>query len=102
MYINVGTIILTLIIIAIVAFFGIRIIRSFALQIAQENHDAVMALDQKEQHIRLKREQAADAAAASAFAKLQPILTTEKSNNSNNSKGGGEKITTTTMMAGDV
>jgi cell division protein FtsL len=75
MIINTATVILTLLAIGLLTAFGIKFIRSFALQIAKENHDAVMALDQKEETQRLKKERAADAAAATAFAKVQPILT---------------------------
>ena len=79
MIINTATVILTLVIIALFAVFGLKIMRSFALQIAKENHDALTALDQQEEQLRLKRERAADAAAATAFAKVQPILTTTAS-----------------------
>ncbi|GKZ00440.1 hypothetical protein MPSEU_000996600 [Mayamaea pseudoterrestris] len=75
MIINTATIILTLVVVTLFAVFGLKIMRSFALQIAQENHDAMAALDQQEEQVRLKKERAADAAAATAFAKIQPIVT---------------------------
>ena len=55
---------------------GIRFIRKFALQIAQENHDAVSAMDQKEEQERQKKERLADAAASAAFAKVENTLPT--------------------------
>jgi len=75
MIIDSKTIVITLIVVMAACIFGLKLIRQFALQIAQENHDAVTAMDQAEEDKRLKRERAADAAAASAFAKVQPILT---------------------------
>ena len=54
--------------------YGLKLIRKFALQIAQENHDAVVAMDQEEEQQRLKKERAADQAAATAFAKVEPML----------------------------
>lgn len=50
--------------------------RKFALQIAQENHDAVTAMDNAAENKRLKREREADEAAAAAFAKVKPMLNT--------------------------
>jgi hypothetical protein len=76
MIIDAKTIVVTLIVAAIALYAGLRCIRQFALQIAQENHDAVLAMDAAAEATRRKKEQAADAAAASAFAKVQPILTT--------------------------
>jgi len=92
MIIDAKTIVLTLILVTIAFFGGIRFIRAFALQIAQENHDAVMAMDQADQEARLKRERAADAAAATAFAKVKPILTSE-------SASSATKATTTAAGA---
>jgi hypothetical protein len=56
-------------------YFGLKFVRSFALQIAQENHEALLAQDEAADTKRQKKERAADAAAASAFAKVEPILT---------------------------
>ena len=81
MIIDAKTIILSLIIMVIAFILGLRFIRAFALQIAQDNHDALLAMDQKEEEKRLKRERDADVAAASAFAKVQPILTTNATTN---------------------
>ena len=75
MIINAQTVILTLLIIAAAFNWGIKFIRNFALQIAQENLAAVTAMDQEEEQQRLKREKNADAAAAAAFAKVEPMLT---------------------------
>jgi hypothetical protein len=78
MIINTPTIVLTLIIITIAFYGGLMLVRRFALSIAQENHDANRAADLAEQNRRAKREKMADAAAASAFAKVEPILTVTK------------------------
>lgn len=77
MIINAGTICATLAAIGVAAYLGLKLVRAFALQIARENHDAVLAMDRQEETLRLKRQQrSADAAAESAFAKVRPILTT--------------------------
>jgi uncharacterized protein YpmB len=76
MIIDAKAIILTLIIVAVGFFAGLRMVRSFALSIAQENHDANQAIDQAEEDKRLKQERHADVAAASAFAKVEPLLAT--------------------------
>lgn len=82
MIIDAKTVILTLLIVGVAVVFGLRFVRAFALQIAQENHDAIALMDQASEERRRKRERAADAAAASAFAKVKPILTTVASNDS--------------------
>lgn len=79
MIINAPTIAITLVIVAIGLYLGLQFIRNFALQIAQENHDAILAMDQADEEKRLKKERAADAAAASAFANVEPLLTKSKS-----------------------
>ena len=53
-------------------------VRAFALSIAQENYDANKALDQAEEDKKLKLERNADTAAASAFAKVEPLLMVPK------------------------
>jgi hypothetical protein len=78
MIIDKKTIVITLVVVLIAFKWGIQIIRKFALQIAQENHDAVAAMDEKEEKQRLKKERAADTAASVAFAKVEPILTVPK------------------------
>jgi uncharacterized protein YpmB len=78
MIIDAKTVIITLVIIVIAFFAGLRMVRAFALSIAQENHDANTALDQAEEEKRLKQERHADTAAASAFAKVEPLLTVPK------------------------
>ena len=80
MIINAPTICFTLIIVMIGCYGGLKFVRKFALQIAQENHDAVLAMDQADEEKRLKRERDADAAAASAYANVEPLLTQTKSN----------------------
>lgn len=78
MIIDAKTIILTLILVSIAFYFGLKFIRAFALSIAQQQHDANVAMDQEEQEQRVKREKQADAAAASAYAKVEPLLTMTK------------------------
>mmetsp|Transcript_75815 Transcript_75815/g.114180 ORF Transcript_75815/g.114180 Transcript_75815/m.114180 type:complete len:97 (-) Transcript_75815:154-444(-) len=74
MIIDGKSIIITLLIVGLALTWGLKFIRKFALQIAQENHDAVVAMDQQEEQQRLKKERVADAAASAAFAKVEPIL----------------------------
>ena len=78
MIIDAKTIGLTLVIVTIAFYGGLKFVRAFALTIAQENHDANLAIDQAEQEQRAKREKQADAAAASAYAKVEPLLTVTK------------------------
>lgn len=79
MIIDTKTVIVTLVIVAVAFSWGLKFVRQFALQIAQENHDAVAAMDQAEEQQRLKTERQADAAAAAAFAKVQPMLSAPSS-----------------------
>ena len=74
MIIDAKSIIVTLLVVLGAGIYGLKFVRKFALQIAQENHDAVAAMDQEEEQQRLKKERAADVAAAAAFAKVEPIL----------------------------
>jgi uncharacterized ion transporter superfamily protein YfcC len=74
MIIDARSIIITMLVVFVASIYGLKFVRQFALQIAQENHDAVVAMDQEEEQQRLKKERAADAAAAVAFAKVEPIL----------------------------
>mmetsp|Transcript_22353 Transcript_22353/g.33024 ORF Transcript_22353/g.33024 Transcript_22353/m.33024 type:complete len:97 (+) Transcript_22353:182-472(+) len=75
MIIDAKAIIVTLLIVAVALYGGLQFVRSFALSIAQENHDANVAIDQAEEEKRQKQERNADVAAASAFAKVEPLLT---------------------------
>jgi hypothetical protein len=70
MIINAATVIVTLLGIAVAAYIGLYFVRKFALEIAQENHDAIMKMDAAEGEARIKKERQADEAAASAFAKV--------------------------------
>lgn len=79
MIINTPTIILTLVIVTVGFYAGLVLVRKFALQIAQENHDAILAMDQADEEKRQKRERDADTAAATAYANVEPLLTESKS-----------------------
>jgi hypothetical protein len=74
MIIDAKTITLTLVIVAVAAYFGLQFIRQLTLSIAQENHDANLAMDMTEEAKRAKRQRDADAAASAAFAKVEPLL----------------------------
>lgn len=74
MIIDAKTVVITLVLVGIALYLGLKLIRQFALQIAQENHDTNMAIDQAEEEQRLKRQRDADTAAATAFAKVEPLL----------------------------
>lgn len=74
MIIDAKTVILTFAIIGVATYFGLGAIRSFALSIAQENHDANLAADMTEEAKRAKRVREADEAATQAFAKVEPLL----------------------------
>ena len=78
MIIDAKSIVITLVIVAIAAYGGLQFIRKFALQIAQENHDAIRAMDAEADETRLKKERQAESATESAFAKVKPILTQDK------------------------
>jgi hypothetical protein len=78
MIIDAKTIVITLVVVLVAFKWGLQFIRQFALQIAQENHGAVAAMDQEEEQQRLKKERSADAAAAAAFAKVEPLLPVSK------------------------
>jgi hypothetical protein len=93
MIIDAKSIIITLLVVATAGVYGLKFVRKFALQIAQENHDAVVAMEQEEEHQRLKKERAADAAAAAAFAKVEPIL---KVSQEKNKKAGSPSTVTAT------
>ena len=56
MIIDAKTITLTLVIVAVAAYFGLQFIRQLTLSIAQENHDANLAMDMTEEAKRAKRQ----------------------------------------------
>ena len=89
MIIDAKTIIITLVLVFFAFTYGLKMIRQFALQIAQENHDAVVAMDQQEEQQRLKKERAADQAAATAFAKVEPLLKISTATATSGGGGGG-------------
>lgn len=74
MIIDAKTVALTLVVVGVATYFGLGAIRSFALSIAQENHDANLAMDMTEEARRAKRQRDADAAATAAFARVEPLL----------------------------
>jgi len=74
MIIDAKTITLTLVIVAVAGYFGLQFIRQLTLSIAQENHDANLAMDMTEEAKRAKRQRDADAAASAAFEKVEPLL----------------------------
>ena len=76
MIINATSVTIGIVIIAVAFYAGLHVIRHFALTIAQENHDANLEEDQREEMKRLRRERDADAAATAAFAKVEPMLAT--------------------------
>lgn len=76
MIIDAKSVIITLIVVGLAFSLGVKLIRKFALQIAQENHDAISAMDQAQEQERLKKERVADAAASAAFAKVENTLPT--------------------------
>jgi hypothetical protein len=92
MIIDAKTVLITFIIIGVGIYFGLSAIRAFALSIAQENHDANLALDMTEEARRARREREADEAATVAFAKVEPLLPASVV-----AKGVG--LGTTTVMA---
>lgn len=75
MIIDAKTIVFTLIFICIAGYIGLRLIRSFALTIAQENHAANLALDTANEIQRSKRLKEADEMVASAFSNVEPLVT---------------------------
>uniref|UniRef100_A0A7S1VU70 Uncharacterized protein n=1 Tax=Grammatophora oceanica TaxID=210454 RepID=A0A7S1VU70_9STRA len=101
MIIDAKTIIITLLIVGAGFYFGLQFVRSFALSIAQENHDANMALDQAEEDKRQKQERNADSAAANAFAKVEPLLAANSTSSTSKPKQAG-KIAEATPASGTV
>mmetsp|Transcript_47559 Transcript_47559/g.70411 ORF Transcript_47559/g.70411 Transcript_47559/m.70411 type:complete len:92 (-) Transcript_47559:317-592(-) len=81
MIINTKTTIVAMAIILAAGHFGLRFVRAFALSIAEENHGTNLEMDNQTERLRLKREQEADAALASAVAKVAPLLPNKASQN---------------------
>ena len=100
MIIDAKSIAATLLIVAIAFVYGLKLIRKFALQIAQENHDAVTAMEQEEEQQRLKKEKAADAAADAAYAHVKPMLNV--SSNVQPKVGEGKPTETSSDKFADV
>mmetsp|Transcript_19771 Transcript_19771/g.30850 ORF Transcript_19771/g.30850 Transcript_19771/m.30850 type:complete len:115 (+) Transcript_19771:167-511(+) len=74
MIIDAKTITLTLVIVVVAGYFGLQFIRQLTLSIAQENHDANLAMDMTEEAKRARRQRDADAAASAAFEKVENLL----------------------------
>ena len=74
-----GTVIITLIIITIVAYIGLTLIRQFAFSIALENHEANTLNDAKEDAERKRKIALADEAASNAFQKVEPLISSKSS-----------------------
>jgi cell division protein FtsL len=72
MIIDAKSITITLLIVVVACYGGIHFIRQFALQIAKENHDALLQMDAAESD-KLQRKMAADAdhATIEAYAKVK-------------------------------
>ena len=77
-----GTVIVTLIIIAVIGYVGLTLIRQFAFSIALENHEANAAMDMKEETERKRKIALADQAASDAFRKVEPLIGTTASSGS--------------------
>jgi CO dehydrogenase nickel-insertion accessory protein CooC1 len=71
MIINTQSIVLTLFVVILGCYGGLHFIRQFALQIAKENHDAILQMD-AEENIKLHRKlgNEADRATIDAYAKV--------------------------------
>ncbi len=82
-----GTVIVTLLIIAVIGYVGLTLIRQFAFSIALENHEANLALDGKEDAERKRKIALADQAASAAYRKVEPLITTALSSGTNASAG---------------
>ncbi|KAL3772285.1 hypothetical protein ACHAWU_005336 [Discostella pseudostelligera] len=95
MIIDGKTIVITLIIVCVGSYFGLHLIRSFALSIALENHDANLAMDMTEESRRAKRERLADEAAKAAFAKVEPLLPSSVVAKKNQNQGAGSSTAAT-------
>ena len=80
-----GTVIVTLIIIAVIGYVGLTLIRQFAFSIALENHEANAAMDMKEETERKRKIALADQAASDAFRKVEPLIGTSSSGSGSNS-----------------
>ena len=78
MIIDAKSVIFTLCLVCLGCYGGLKFVRRFALQIAQENHDAIKAMDAEEDEQRLKKERVANAEVEKSFAKVKPILTQSK------------------------
>ena len=71
MIINTSTIILSFLILGIFAYFGLQVIRKFALQIAIEEHQNLIAMDSEAEANRKKQEKIAEEAEKSAMQKVK-------------------------------
>jgi cell division protein FtsL len=81
MIIDAKSISLTLLIVVVACYGGLQFVRQFALQIAKENHDALLQMDAAEtEKLQRKRAVDADQATVEAFAKVKASSTTVGAN----------------------
>ena len=95
MIINAQSIILTLFVVMIGCYGGLYFVRQFALQIAKENHDAILQMD-AEENIKLHRKLGndADRATIDAYAKVvQQQQTSIATSTSSSSVSGSSNST---------
>ena len=67
MIIDAKSIVLTLIVVLFACYGALQFVSQCALQIAQENHDAIRVMDAAQDEVRLKKERAVDAASEYDF-----------------------------------
>jgi hypothetical protein len=102
MILTTTTITIGIVIITVAFYAGLHVIRHFALTIAQENHDANMEEDQREEMKRMKKERDADAAASAAFAKVEPMLATTQMKSPPSSAPSSGRLEMETASSGEV
>ena len=101
MIINSMTMVLTLVLVLLLGFVGLRLIRQFAYSIALENHEANQEMDAKEDKVRRKKIELADQAASDAFQKVEPLISSSNNKKLASTSTSTTKTTTTatTTMA---
>lgn len=94
MIINAQSIVLTLFVVILGCYGGLYFIRQFALQIAKENHDAILQMD-AEENIKLHRKLGndADRATIDAYAKVVQQQQTSTSGATSSTTGASSSTT---------